>query len=60
MSNQFNTRYRPCPMCTYPLSKCTLGIETDKNGIKKEIVRIYCTNKSCGYEKIQRRKAKWQ
>ena len=58
--NQFNTQYRSCPACTYPLSKCSLGIEKDKNGTTKEIVRVYCTNKSCGYEKIQRRKVKWQ
>ena len=60
MSNQFNTQYRSCPACTYPLSKCFLGTEKDKNGTTKEIVRVYCTNKSCGYEKIQRRKVKWQ
>lgn len=60
MSNQFNTRYRPCPACTYPLAKCSLGTEKDKHGTTKEIVRTYCTNKSCGYEKIMRRKAKWQ
>ena len=60
MSNQFNTHYRPCPVCTYPLAKCSIGTEKDKKGIKKEIVRTYCTNKACGYEKISRRKAKWQ
>lgn len=58
--NQFNTHYRPCPACTYPLAKCSLGIETDKKGIKKEIVRTYCTNKDCKYERLQRRKVKWQ
>lgn len=58
--NHFNVSYRSCPKCTYPLSKCLLGEEKDKNGIKKEIVRTYCTNKNCKYEKIQRRKAKWQ
>lgn len=60
MNSKLNTRYRPCPVCTYPLAKCTLGTETDKKGIKKEIVRTYCTNKECKYERIQRRKAKWQ
>ena len=60
MSNQFNTHYRPCPACAYPLAKCSLGTEKDKNGTTKEVVRVYCTNKSCGYEKIQRRKVKWQ
>ena len=58
--NQFNTHYRPCPACTYPLAKCSLGIEKDKKGIKKEIVRTYCTNKGCKYERLQRRKVKWQ
>lgn len=58
--NQFNVSYRPCPKCTYPLSKCLLGTEKGKKGIKMEIVRTYCTNKSCDYEKVQRRKAKWQ
>lgn len=58
--SQFNTRYRACPKCTYPLSKCILGTEKDKKGITKGVVRTYCTNKTCGYEKIIRRKAKWQ
>lgn len=60
MSNLFRTQYRLCPACTYPLSKCVLGTEKDKNGVKKDVVRTYCTNKSCRYEKIQRRKSKWQ
>lgn len=60
MNSKLNTQYHPCPVCTYPLSKCMLGTEKDKKGIKKEIVRTYCTNKECGYEKISRRKAKWQ
>lgn len=62
MSKLFNKKYCPCPACTYPLSRCYLGIEKDKHGVKKEIVRIYCTNKNCPehYEKMQRRKAKWQ
>ena len=58
MSNQFNTRQ--CPVCTYPLSICYLGTERDKKGVLKEIIRTYCSNRSCGYEKISRRKAKWQ
>ena len=62
MSNQFNTRYRPCPKCTYPLAKCILGTERNKKGVLKEIVRTYCTNKSCPeqYERITRRTVKWQ
>lgn len=60
MSNHFNTRYYPCPACTYPLSRCILGTERDKKGVLKNVVRTYCTNKKCSYEKIQRRKAKWQ
>ena len=62
MSNYFNQHYRPCPVCTYPLSKCVLGTEKDKKGVLKEVVRTYCTNKNCPehYEKIMRRTAKWQ
>lgn len=58
--NQFNTHYRPCPACTYPLAKCSLGTEKDKNGVLRETTRTYCTNKECKYEKLQRRKVKWQ
>lgn len=62
MNSKLNTQYHPCPVCTYPLSKCMLGTEKDKNGVLKEVVRTYCTNNSCPehYEKIIRRKAKWQ
>lgn len=60
MSNHFNTRYYPCPACTYPLSRCVLGTERDKKGVLKNVVRTYCTNKSCNFERITRRKAKWQ
>lgn len=60
MSNHFNTRYYPCPACTYPLSRCVLGTERDKKGVFKNVVRTYCTNKSCNFERITRRKAKWQ
>ena len=62
MNSKLNTQYRPCPICTYPLSKCMLGTEKDKKGVLKIVERIYCTNKNCPehYERIQRRKAKWQ
>lgn len=60
MSNQFNARQRQCPVCTYPLSTCCLGTQRDKKGVLKEIIRTYCSNRSCRYEKISRRKAKWQ
>ena len=53
-------QYNPCPKCTYPLKKVLLGEETDKKGVKREVVRTYCSNKSCDYEKIMRRKKKWQ
>lgn len=55
-----NTRYKPCPKCTYPVRWVLLGEETDKKGIKREITRIYCSNISCDYERIMRRKKKWQ
>lgn len=58
MSNKL--RIYPCPKCTYPLSDCYLGTERDKKGVLKEVIRTYCTNKSCEYERIHRRKAKWQ
>ena len=62
MSSKLNTQYHSCPVCTYPLSKCMLGTEKDKNGVIKVVERTYCTNKNCPehYEKIIRRKAKWQ
>ena len=60
MSNPFNQKYRPCPACTFPLAECLIGKEKDKNGVLKEIIRTYCTNNKCEYEKIRRRKAKWQ
>lgn len=53
-------KYNPCPACTYPLSSCYLGTERDKKGVLKEVIRTYCSNRSCKYEKISRRKAKWQ
>lgn len=37
-----------------------MGEETDKKGVVCEVVRIYCSNKSCDYEKVMRRKKKWQ
>lgn len=62
MNSKLNTQYYPCPVCTYPLSKCMLGTEKDKNGVIKIVERTYCTNKNCPeqYEKIIRRKTKWQ
>lgn len=60
MNNQFNTQHCQCPVCTYPLSRCYLGTERDKKGVIKEIIRTYCSNRSCSYEKISRRRAKWQ
>ena len=57
-----SSKYNPCPACTYPLVKCVLGTERDKKGVLKRIERTYCTNKNCPghYERIQRRKVKWQ
>ena len=52
--------YNACPKCTYPLKKVLLGEEIDKKGIKREVVRTYCSNKSCDYERIMRRKKKWR
>lgn len=47
--NQFDTKYRSCPNCTYPLHKMLLGIEDGK-----QVIRTYCSNKRCGYERIRR------
>lgn len=58
--NAIRVSYNACPKCTYPIKKVLLGEEVDKKGIKKEVTRIYCSNKSCDYEKIMRRKKKWQ
>lgn len=55
-----NGKYYPCPVCTYPLARHILGTEKDKHGVTKEVIRTYCTNKKCEYEKIRRRKTRWQ
>lgn len=40
--NPMNTKYRPCPSCTYPLREVRLD---DKTRV------MMCTNKQCGYER---------
>ena len=58
--NAIRITYNACPKCTYPTKKVLIGEETDKKGVVREVVRTYCSNKSCDYEKVMRRKKKWQ
>ncbi len=57
MTHVINTKYNACPKCTYPLRKMLLGTVVDK-GVEREVVRTYCSNGSCDYEKVMRRKKK--
>lgn len=58
MAHVMNTKYNACPKCTYPLRKMLLGYATDNKGVEREVVRTYCSNRSCEYEKVTRRKKK--
>lgn len=58
MAHVMNTTYNACPKCTYPLRKMLLGYVTDNKGVEREVVRTYCSNHSCDYEKVMRRKKK--